>query len=928
MTTALQAAEFRVPGALVRAMADFLLKIRPGLSRMALARRLRDRLDSRGVHYSERTIRRQLNGVVSSVPRPVEREMRSLLFEIGDFDEDRDIEQALTTAGLRVPPEKRRSRYVKPERVVTLVRLWLHLHPERSKRFLARTLSADLQNRGLGLTLDTLQPILAGKRRSARREVLEQLLEYLVPFDVTSEDSARSVLSRLESRNDSRFAGREPVAAAEFHELAKVWQWRNRGASKRKLAGRLEQELKNRGVRVDYRRLQSLLSGAGESGHRREYDALKTVVRECFRDNRRYDIALKRVKPGSAVATDLEWVKSKPIADLAKSWLADHPGSSKRQLALLIKRKAKRLGYDVGLSAIQSLLADRTKRARGFIYRAMLALCENKKRAKIPPEHILYPKRRAALRKTTDKQRRSSENRIDDSAQYHGADVLDIYLHEIGTVPRLSRKREYEIAKRIEQAEAENIAATVASGIGKRAVRKLIDRLGNGKQSARDLVRSFDNDPAYDEKRYQHLLRAIDSVSEHVEENCNAVQPFSSSNPSAQSDDPLWYVGEQHEYILGRNLAKIKLSKRAIEKIVNRIDRLIRLAAKAERKKQGAQRQLRLIEKNLSRPESPDSAASLAWPNRLGNSEFKAEELDTIRNHITATEQRLRRIEMVAGVSIDRLRELRKIQNRAERDWVRAMQELVEANLPLVVWVARKYRQNGMALSDIIQEGNIGLIKALNRFDRRRGIRFSSYAFWWIRACIMRAIDDQSRTIRISVPALDKIRSLRRVGYLYSNRLGRNATLEEIADETDMPIEKVRALLETPNRTLSLDVPIYEEGNAVFGDRIPDGNVASPSDAAAFNELRERMIGALSELTPRERTVVQMRYGLNESSDYTLQEIGDALHLSRERIRQIELDALEKLRRLLNIRTGNIYGISRARVGKTVALPKARSTTR
>lgn len=899
MTTALQAAQFRIPGALVRAMTDLLLKTRPGLSRMAVARRLRDRLASHGVQYNERTIRRQLNGSVTSVPAQVEREMRSLLLEMGVFDKDSEIDPALISAGLWVPPESRRSRYVKTDRLVGLVRLWLRLHPDRSKRFLARTLNIDLRYKGLHLTVDTLQPILAGKRRSARREVLEQLLEYLVPYDVTSEDSAQSALERLENRDDSRFVGREPIAAAEFHELAKLWQWRNRGASKRRLAEQLKRKLNSRGIAADFRRLQSLLSGAGESGQRLEYDVLKTLVAANFGDDRKYTFAIKRVKPGSAVAVDLEWVEAKPIVDLANAWLADNPGTSKRQLARMIVKKANRLGYNVGLSSIQALLANRTQRARGFVYRAMLAQFENGKRTKIPRKHILYPKHRAVVGKTSDKKRRLSNRLTDSRERYHSADGLDLYLHEIGTVPRLSREREYEIAKRIEKTESEIMAAIVASGIGRRAVYNLINRLRSGQRSVRDMVRFFDDDAASEPEKVQSALRAFDTIAERIPGNDQVSHPLGPFEQSVLSDDPSRQTSEQQDYSLKRHLAKIRFSKRAIEKILDRIDRLIRLAAKTERKKRAEQIELRFIENTRGELERSDNAALTEPPEMNADTEFKADALEAVRSRIAKAELRLMRIERVAGVSIERLRTLRKIQSRAQLDSLRAMQELIEANLPLVVWVARRYRQSGMPLSDIIQEGNIGLIKALNRFDHRRGIRFSSYAFWWIRACIMRAIDDQSRTIRISVPALDKIRSLRRAGYTYSNRLGRNATLEEIADEADMPIEKVRSLLETPNRTLSLDVPVYDDGNAFFADRIPDKSVSSPSDAAAFNELRSNMVAALSALTPRERTVLQMRYGLNESSDCTLQEIGEALHLSRERIRQIELDALAKLRRLL-----------------------------
>ncbi|MBN1652590.1 MAG: sigma-70 family RNA polymerase sigma factor, partial [Deltaproteobacteria bacterium] len=836
-----------------------------------------------------------------SVPRVVEREMRSLLLDIGGFGAHGDIEQRLISAGSWIPPEERRSRYISSTRLVVLVRLWLHFHPNRSKRFLARKLSHDLQDQGLRLAADTLKPILAGKRFSARREVLEKLLFYLAPFGVTSEDSAQELFRNVADDIDRAQAGRKPVAAARFHELAKLWQWRNRGASKRKLAERLKQTLADRGIAVDFRRLQSLLSGAGGHGQQREYEVLQMLVHEYIRDDRRFHLALKRVEPGRAVATDLEWVKAKPVADLARLWLADHPGVSQRRLAFRIIDTAKKLGYSVGLSAIQSLLANRTQRARGFIYRAMLGQFENQKRARIPLEHILYPTHRATFRKVGAKKRRSSRNKEENHAQYYGTDVLDLYLHEIGSVPRLSREKEYEIAKRIDEADSEKVAAIATSGIGKRAIRNLINRVRLGQQSARALVRSFDDDPVSDPERHQRLIQTIDAIVGPVEGSSQVSKPLGFSNRSTKSNDKTQHLSERRDVLLERNLVKMKLSKTAIERIVDRIDRLVRLAAKAERKRNIAQNELRLYEKTHDPLELSRKTVTNAQPSVYREVTTNGVKVSKIRDDIAIAERRLERIEKVAGVPIDRLRVLERIESRAERESIRAMQELVEANLPLVVWVARRYRQNGMPFSDLIQEGNIGLIKAINRFDHRRGIRFSSYAFWWIRACIMRAIDDQSRSIRISVPALDKIRWLRRAGYVFSNRIGREVTLEEIAERTDTPVEKVRSLLETPNRTLSLDVSVYEDGSAVFGDFIPDKNVTSPSEAAAFNELRERLIQALSGLTTRERIVLQMRFGLNDSIDCTLQEIGGRLHLSRERIRQIEVDALEKMRRLLNL---------------------------
>ena len=275
---------------------------------------------------------------------------------------------------------------------------------------------------------------------------------------------------------------------------------------------------------------------------------------------------------------------------------------------------------------------------------------------------------------------------------------------------------------------------------------------------------------------------------------------------------------------------------------------------------------------------------------------MRPEQLEDIARVVMSCDRKLLRIESEAGVALDQLWETYEVVVRGERKAENAKAELIEANLRLVVSIAKKYRNRGLSFLDIIQEGNTGLMRAVDKYEYKRGYKFSTYATWWIRQAITRAIADQARTIRIPVHMIETINKLIRTSRQLVQKFGREPFPEEIALEMEMPVDKVRKVLKIAKEPISLETPIGEEEDSHLGDFIEDQNVISPSEAVINLNLKEQTESVLQTLTPREERVIKMRFGVGDGKDHTLEEVGQSFAVTRERIRQIEAKALRKLR--------------------------------
>jgi RNA polymerase primary sigma factor len=293
----------------------------------------------------------------------------------------------------------------------------------------------------------------------------------------------------------------------------------------------------------------------------------------------------------------------------------------------------------------------------------------------------------------------------------------------------------------------------------------------------------------------------------------------------------------------------------------------------------------------------PQNESDPAWLNKelRRRTKYKAA-LKERAEEIRRQQQRLAQIEEESGLSIHDVKEINRKMSIGEAKARRAKKEMVEANLRLVISIAKKYTNRGLQFLDLIQEGNIGLMKAVDKFEYRRGYKFSTYATWWIRQAITRSIADQARTIRIPVHMIETINKLNRISRQILQEMGREPTPEELAERMEMPEDKVRKVLKIAKEPISMETPIGDDEDSHLGDFIEDQSITSPADSATFEGLRESTQNILASLTPREAKVLRMRFGIEMNTDHTLEEVGKQFDVTRERIRQIEAKALRKLR--------------------------------
>ena len=498
-------------------------------------------------------------------------------------------------------------------------------------------------------------------------------------------------------------------------------------------------------------------------------------------------------------------------------------------------------------------------------------------------------------------------------------DPVRMYMREMGTVELLTREGEIEIAKRIEDGLSQVYSALASFPASARLLLEDYTKFEAGESRLSDLFTSFIDPDAVDAP-----------IPTPATQGPSAAGSDKSDSDKEEDDTPVdtgpdpeetriffaelrniydkWLsaltgknrnqsrIDKLHAQV-GKHLAHLKLAPRMVDTLITNLRQTVASIRAHERVIMSICVHKALMPRKDFITSFPDNETDLKWLEKQIKGGHKySPVLDQHKEEILRAQNKLVNIQYRTSLSISGIKDINRRMSIGEAKARRAKKEMVEANLRLVISIAKKYTNRGLQFLDLIQEGNIGLMKAVDKFEYRRGYKFSTYATWWIRQAITRSIADQARTIRIPVHMIETINKLNRISRQMLQEIGREPTPEELAERMDMPEDKVRKVLKIAKEPISMETPIGDDEDSHLGDFIEDGSIDSPVDSASGAGLKEATQGVLSGLTPREAKVLRMRFGIDMNTDHTLEEVGKQFDVTRERIRQIEAKALRKLR--------------------------------